>query len=408
MKPEQVQALMASFDHASEVQMRDPHPMYEAFRTGCPVGRSEQHGGFFVASSYELVKKVFDDYARYSSTEGVGIPPHPYKMLPIDLDPPQQTRFRRVLNPRFTVESVSAQAPKVEAKVHELIDAFIERGHADLAAELVRPLLPAIVLPLLGVPLADQPQMSAWIEYLTRGRANDLAGVAKAGEQIGAYLMGLVAARRSQPPVDDIMGLLLASEVDGKPLGDEDIFRVLLIILFGGLDTTSAVMLEALLHLSRHPDDARRLMSGELEWGPAIDEFVRFASPIQGLRRTVKEATVLGEQTLQPGDWVFGLHGAANRDPAVFKEAQRCLLDRAPNPHIGFGSGAHICLGRNLARLEIRILLQAVLSRMPDYATAAGFIPDYLAGEARGMKALPVRFTPGRPRANTRTTEGVA
>ncbi|MES0875392.1 cytochrome P450 [Sinimarinibacterium thermocellulolyticum] len=408
MEPDQIQTLMAAFDHTSEAQMRDPHPMYRAFRTQCPVGRSEQHGGFFVVSSYELVKTVFDDYARFSSTEGVGIPPHPYKMLPIDLDPPQQTKFRRVLNPRFTVESVSALAPKVEAKVHELIDAFIERGHADFAAQLVRPLLPAIVLPLLGVPMSDQPQMSAWIEYLTRGRANDLAGVAKAGEQIGAYLMGLVAARRQQPPIDDIMGLLLSSEIDGKPLSDGEIFRVLLIILFGGLDTTSAVMLEALLHLSRNPVDARRLMSGELDWARAIEEFVRYASPIQGLRRTVSEATVLGGQVLVPGDWVFGLHGSANRDPAVFKDADRCVLDRTPNPHLGFGSGAHICLGRNLARLEIRILLQTVLHRIPDYTTPSDFDPEYLAGEARGMKSLPVRFTPGRRRANVRSTEGVA
>lgn len=393
-------ASSASFDHASEAQMRDPYPMYERMRGQCPVGRSEQYGGFYLATTYELVKQVFDDYRRFSSSTGVGIPPHPYKMMPIDLDPPQQTKYRRILNPRFTVDAVAGQGGKVEAKVEALIDAFIEKGSADLAADLVRPLLPAIVLPLLGVPEKDQAQMSAWIEYLTRGRANDLQGVAKAGEQIGAYLMGLVAQRRTQPEVDDIMGLLLTSSVDGTPLTDEDIFRVLLIILFGGLDTTSAVMLESLLFLSRHPDEGQKLLSGERDWATAIEEFVRYASPIQGLRRTAAQDTELAGQALKAGDWVFALHGAANRDPAVFAEPNRCLLDRAPNPHLGFGSGAHICLGRNLARLEIRILLTAVLQRLPDFNAGKDFTPDYLAGEARGMKTLPVHFTPGARRAS--------
>jgi cytochrome P450 len=390
--------LCAHFDHASEVQMRDPHPMYDSFRKQCPVGRSEQHGGFYVASTYDTVKRVFEDYSHFSSTEGVGIPPHPYKMFPIDLDPPLQTRFRRVLNPRFTTEAVATQADKIEAEIHRLIDAFVERGSADLAAELVRPLLPAIVLPYLGVPTQDQPQVSAWIEYMTRGRANDLPGVAKAGESIGAFLMGLVMTRRGQPPVDDLLGGLLTAEVDGKPLSDEDIFRVILITLFGGLDTTSAVMLESLLFLARNPAEKQKLLKGERDWAVAIEEFVRYTSPIQGLRRTVARDTELDGQALKKGDWVFGLHGSANRDETHFPEGDKCLLDRAPNQHLGFGAGAHICLGRNLARLEIRILLQAVLQRIGDYSAEPGFEPDYLAGEARGMKALPVRFTPGRRR----------
>jgi len=390
--------LCAQFDHASEAQMRDPHPMYDSFRRQCPVGRSEQYGGFYVASTYDTVKRVFEDYSHFSSTEGVGIPPHPYKMFPIDLDPPLQTRFRRVLNPRFTPEAVATQAGKIESEIHRLIDAFIERGSADLAAELVRPLLPAIVLPYLGVPTQDQPQVSAWIDYMTRGRANDMAGVAKAGESIGAYLMGLVMQRRSQPPVDDLVGTLLTAEVEGKPLSDEDIFRVILITLFGGLDTTSAVMLESLLFLARNPAEKEKLRAGERDWTVAIEEFVRYTSPIQGLRRTVAKDTELDGQALKKGDWVFGLHGSANRDESHFARGNECLLDRAPNQHLGFGAGAHICLGRNLARLEIRLLLQIVLQRIGDYSAEPGFEPDYLAGEARGMKSLPVRFSPGRRR----------
>jgi cytochrome P450 len=390
------QELATAFDHASETQMRDPYPMYETFRNKCPVSRSAQHGGFWLASTHAAAKRVMDEYLVFSSTSGVGIPPHPYKMLPIDLDPPQQTKFRRILNPRFTPESVAGLRDTVQRHVDRLIDGFIERGKAELASELVRPLLPAIVLPLLGVPSSDQARMSDWIEYLTRGRATDLEGVAKAGQDIGVYLMTLVAQRRAQAPQDDIMGLLLTSSIDGQPLSDEDIFRTVLIILFGGLDTTSAVMLESLLFLARHPAERERLARGEREWSVAVEEFVRYTSPIQGLRRTATRDTELGGQAIKAGDWVFALHGSANRDAAVFADADRCVLDRAPNPHLAFGSGAHVCLGRNLARLEIEVLLRTVLARLPDYRVDAGFEPAYLAGEARGMKQLPVRFSPGR------------
>lgn len=398
MNPEEVKRLSEQFDHASEAQMRNPYPMYEAFRQQCPVGRSERYGGFNFVASYAGVKKVFEDYTNFSSRQGVGIPPHTVEMYPIDLDPPQQTKFRRILNPRFTVDSVALKSQQIEEKIHLLIDGFIERGSADLAAELVRPLLPAIVLPLLGVPGEDQPKVSNWIELLTRARANDPEKALKTSEEIGMYLIKLVAKRRAQPPLDDIIGLLLKSTVDGKALTDEDIFRVVLIILFGGLDTTSAVMLESLLFLSRNPEEKRKLTSGERTWATAVEEFVRFTSPIQGLRRTLAHDVELEGQALSKGTWVFGLHGAANRDPAVFSEPNKCLLDRSPNPHMGFGAGAHICLGRNLARLEIELLLKVVLQRLGDFQAPADFAPDYLAGEARGMKALPVSFTPGAMR----------
>lgn len=396
MKKEEVMQKMRGFDHASPGQMNDPYAMYEGFRTMCPVGRSQQHGGFYVASRYATVKKVFEDYSTFSSADGVGIPPHPFKMFPIDLDPPLQAKFRRVLNRRFTPEAVAEKRGEIKVAIDSLINDFIETGAADLAAQLVRPLLPRIVLPLLGVPSEARQQMSDWIEYLTRGRATDMPGVMKASEAIGAFLGGLIAKRRTEAPVDDVLGMLLESKIDDRLFTDEEILRTLLIILFGGLDTTSAVMLESLLYLARNPEDKEKLKSGEIPWQVAIEEFVRFTSPIQGLRRTVTQDTVLEDQALKKGDWVFGLHGSANRDEAVFERAEECLLDREPNRHLAFGSGAHICLGRNLARLELQILLSTVLERCVDLEVGSQFTPEYLVGEARGMKCLPVRFTPAQ------------
>lgn len=402
MTDKDVKAQAAAFDHTNPEQMQNPYPMYEAFRTQCPVGRSQQHGGFYYVSRHASVKKVVDDYSTFSSVTGVGIPPHPMEMIPIDLDPPQQTKYRKLLNPVFTPEAVATKHERIEEEVNSLIDRFVERGTADLAAELVRPLLPAIVLPMLGVPYADKEKVGEWIEFLTRNRGIDMDGCVRVGGEMSMYLMGVVASRRGQPEQDDILGLLLQSKVDGQLLSDDQIFRTLFIILFGGLDTTSAVMLESLLFLARNPEEGQKLLSGERDWATAIEEFVRFTSPIQGLRRTVKKETEIDGQALSMGDWVFVLHGSANRDPDVYADANRCLLDRKPNNHLAFGGGAHICLGRNLARLEIKILLKAVLTRLGNLRPADGFEPDYLVGEARGMKALPVTFVPGTPVAGAR------
>ncbi|MDB5970182.1 MAG: cytochrome [Hydrocarboniphaga sp.] len=389
------QQLVEKFDHTSPEQMNQPYAMYQAFRSQCPVGRSAQHGGFHVASRYETVKKIFEDYSSFSSTSGVAIPDHPYRMFPIDLDPPLQAKFRRILNRKFTIESVATKQAEIQGAIDHLIDGFIATGKADLAAQLVRPLLPTIVLPLLGAPIESQQQISEWIELMTRGRASDIEGVARAGEAIAGVLMTQIAKRRTMPPIDDVLGMLLDSQIDGKPFTDEDIYRTLLIILFGGLDTTSAVMLESLLYLARHPETRQRLVSGELSWPTAIEEFIRYTSPIQGLRRTVTGDVELEGASLKSGDRILGLHGSANRDESVFPQADQCLLDRAPNPHIAFGAGAHVCLGRNLARLEIEILLKTVLARLGDYRVADDFEPEYLVGEARGMKQLLVDFTPG-------------
>lgn len=389
------QQLVEQFDHTSSEQMNQPYAMYQAFRSQCPVGRSAQHGGFFVASRYETVKKIFEDYSAFSSTSGVAIPDHPYRMFPIDLDPPLQAKFRRILNRKFTVESVATKQAEIQGVIDRLIDGFIASGEADLAAQLVRPLLPTIVLPMLGAPLESQQQISEWIELMTRGRATDMEGVAKAGEAIAGVLMMQIARRRGMPPIDDVLGMLLESQIDGKPFSDEDIYRTLLIILFGGLDTTSAVMLESLLYLARNPQTRQQLVAGELDWPTAIEEFIRYTSPIQGLRRTVAGDVELEGASMKAGDRILGLHGSANRDGSVFPQPDQCLLDRKPNPHISFGAGAHVCLGRNLARLEIEILLKTVLARLGDYHVATAFEPEYLVGEARGMKQLPVRFTPG-------------
>lgn len=150
----------------------------------------------------------------------------------------------------------------------------------------------------------------------------------------------------------------------------------------------------ALYHLGKHPEDKERLLSGEAPWNVAIEEFLRFTTPIQALRRTVVKDTELDGAMVSKGAFVLALNGAANRDPAKFPDPDRCIISRDARDHMSFGSGAHVCIGRHYARVMIDVCLRTVLARVGDYKLAHGFVPDYTSSEARALKTLPVSFTP--------------
>jgi cytochrome P450 len=341
---------------------------------------------------------VLNEFVTFSSANGVGLPPRAIKLYPVDLDPPEQNKFRRIVNKHFGKDEIAQRRPVVERIVHEQIDSFIERGEADLAEDLVRPALPRIVLPIIGLPVEDLQTFRRWSEITIRNRVSDPEGAQEAADLMFAYVKGVVSHRRSTPALQDTLGALLEGTVDGHPLTDDDIARTLMIIVNGGLDTTTTVILESLLHLSRHPEDAERLRSGAASWPVAIDEFVRLFTPSTVMMRTVVEDTELEGVRLHKGEYVQAMIAAANRDPKAFPDAGECRFDRAENPHLSFGNGAHICLGRFLARLEIEVFLDAVLTRLPDFAPPRGFEPEWWVFQGRVMKNLPVTFTPGARR----------
>jgi cytochrome P450 len=389
----------ADFDYYSQAQMRDPYPMYDAFRAACPVARSRSLGGFAFVTTYEGAHRVYSDFQAFSSVNGPGLPRRNVKVYPLDLDPPEQNRFRRLLNGHFSVEAAERQRPRVQQIVDGLIDNVIGAGSCDLAADIVRPTLPLTVVPMLGVPLEDVATFSAWVEYQAKNRVADPAGADAATRSAVDYLKDVVARRRDAADQGDVLSSLLAGDIAGRPLTDDEIAATLFIILVGGLDTTSIAALDALLHLATHPDDAEALTQGRLSWKPAIEEFLRFYCPVTGLGRTVAKDVVLEGVPLETGEFVLAMSAAANRDPARFDYPNQCRLDRTGNDHLTFGNGAHVCLGRHLARVELEVLLQTILRRMPDFAPLAGFEPDYELWQVRSMKSLPVTFTPGRRRS---------
>lgn len=385
----------AKFNHYDPAIMQDPYAVFDEVRSKCPLGHSDQLGGFYFPTSYEGVKRAFSDFRSFTSTDGTGLPRQPLPLLPVDLDPPVHTAWRRTLNRFFTIDAAHADRERIQGIADELIDQFIERGSADAVNELTRPFLAMSMLPVIGVPMQDRVMLGDKLLWLVHNRIADPEGAGRVYVEIGEYLTNLVAQRRSADHRDDLVQCLIDEEFGGKHLSDGEAYQVLLLTLFGALDSTSSAMSGSLLHLGRHPDDKAKLVNGVVDWDKALEEFIRFTTPIQALRRMAVRETEIDGGILYPGDQLLALNGAANRDPAKFPEPGKCIIERDASEHMSFGSGAHVCIGRHFARLMLATCLKTMLARAYDFTIADGFVPEYTPSEARALKTLPILFTPG-------------
>ena len=398
MSDSNIKDMAAAYNHTSGEQMTCPYEMFAKFRDGCPVGRSEEYGGFWFLSRFDDVARAGKNFRAFSSADGNAIPKHPtWPMYPIDLDPPLHTKMRGAISAFFHVDQAEAITPKVEQAVNELLDSVVAKGRCDLAW-LAREIPPIFALELIGVPAENADEVRSWIATLTHER-NDEQKAADAGMQLAMYLMGLTAKRRNEPPKNDIISSLISANVPemGGALDDEKIFRVLSILLFGGLDTSTAAMLESLHYIAKNPETRQTFIDNvdnDQFWPAAIEELVRFASPIQGLKRQLTTDVELHGVTLKKGDDVMLLWGSANHDERQFEKPDELVLDRSPNKHVGFGSGPHRCIGMYFGKVFLRSVLKGVLKRIPDYQLPEGFEPEYKTAEARGIESLPVTFTP--------------
>jgi len=395
-KPEGYSA--QDFSQHDRVLMQRPYDFYDRVReSGCPVARSEKLGGFWYTTNYAAARRVYDDFRTFSSADGTALPKQPLPLYPIDLDPPQQTRMRKLLNPIFLPDAILKYRPRFDAIIGDLLDEIAPKGEAELQEELVRPTLATVIMPFLGVPKADWAMLAHKLDFLTRMRVEDPDTCARYGEELSNYLYEFAARRRGTPPEDDLMQILIDARIGGEALTDEEIVGIATLVLFGGLDTTSAVVGMALWYLIEHPDERARLLDGEVDFPKALHEFVRYASPIQGLRRTVTRDTELEGCPLKAGDYVMAMNGAANHDPGKFPEPDQVRFDRPignEHDHLGFGGGAHICIGQHFAKTLMETLIRAVFDRLPDLRIRDDFRPAFAVGESRVLQTLPVSFRP--------------
>lgn len=384
------------------VEFRDTnYATYDDLRSRCPVAWSTESGGFWVLTDYESVFDATRDDDLFTSTPGTNIPFRAGDttaglaaiLPPIHTDPPLTGAMRSLVTRFLSPARAEAMIPQIRVIADELIDEFVEAGTADLVRQLTTPLPARVILRLLGWSEEPWPE---WVRVVHTFIHGDEYGLSRreATERVTELIFGELG-RRDGAPADDLVGSILHGQVDGRPLGVEEQFGYLLLLIFGGMDTTSGLTGNSLLRMIENPSLRQRLIERPDLMRQATEEFLRHGSPTQGLARTVSRDTDWRGVRLAEGDRVLLLWAAANRDPAVFDDPAALDLERTPNRHLAFGVGQHRCLGSNHARVMFRVMIEQILRRLPDFALAGEPVRFGDASAVYALKELPVRFTPG-------------
>jgi len=284
-------------------------------------------------------------------------------------DPPKHTRLRRLANHAFRPPVIDAMAERIEAVADELIDALPADGTFDLMAAFAQPLPVRVICDVLGLPADDFATTKAWSDALAlivepvRRRA-DLEAAGRAAQEMAEYLRAHIARHRAEGRRDDLLGALVSAQDDGS-LSDDELLGNLILLFVAGHETTTNLIGNGVLTLLRHPGELARLRADPDLIATAVDEMLRYEGSVNIIGRHPIEPYRVGDVTIEPGETIFFLLGAANRDPAAFADPERFDIGRTPNHQLGFGAGIHFCIGAPLARLEARIALNRLLARFP-------------------------------------------
>jgi len=394
------------FDHHSPEFAANPWGILEELRRSCPIARSDAYGGFWVVSRYQDITAIALDTATFSSASTLIPAFNPYRMLPIHADPPEHAGYRHLLNRFFGVRAVRAAEPAIRACVTEAIDSFIERGRCDVMRNLAQPVATMRTMQLVGLP-EEKWEGYAALAHLHDTTRHDDPRHRMAEEGLRPLRQDLAAVaqeRRSHPREDDLVTAIVHSEVDGRRLSEREITDIMLFIIMAGIDTTKAAIGNMLLHLSKDLAARDALISDPDLIPRAVEEMLRYETSVPALARHATRDCIVRGQHIRKGEKLLLLWASADRDEEVFPEPNRVILDRSPQ-HLAFGRGVHSCLGSTLAREEIRITLQEVLRRLPDYRVIEeGIVDAQTIGMLYGKIAIPIEFSPGTPESVHRVT----
>lgn len=374
----------------------DPHPHYRWMREHAPVYWDDDAGIWGVARHAD-VQHASKHPERFASDQG-SRPDAPSIPSMINLDDPLHRRRRELVNRGFTPRRVKEHEPFVRRVCRDLIARVKERETFDFVEEIAAPLPLRMIGELLGVREEDEADLLRWSDDLIaatrRDAPEDVAARAQqAFAEYTAYHHQVVADRRASPR-DDLVSILVHAEIDGERLDDEALLHETLLILIGGDETTRHVISGGMEALIRHPDQQRLLRDDPTRIPTAVEEMLRWVSPIANMNRTATGDQELGGQKIREGDRLLLLYPSANRDAEVFDDPDRFDVERAPNPHLAFGGfGTHFCLGASLARLELRVMFEELLRELPPLSLADdGPLPRTPSNFIPGIRAMPVAF----------------
>ena len=354
-------------------------------------------GNVWGVTRYTDVKDVSRQPHLYSNAGGIR-PNQPALPMMIDMDDPAHLQRRKLVNKGFTPRRVRDSEPLVRQACAEIVDAVVERGRCDLVNEIAAHLPMIMIGDALGVRPEHRADLLRWSDDMLKGLASEataeqLEAAGNAFVEYTLYATEVIAARRADPR-DDLMSILVHAEVDGDQLSDDEVIQESLLILIGGDETTRHVISGGIHQLVVHRDQWDRLAADPGLRPSAVEEMLRWVTPIKNMVRTATRDVELRGQQVHEGDELMLLYPSANRDEDVFDDPFRFDSGRSPNEHVAFGFGTHYCLGASLARLEISVMLDELLTRMPNLAVADPDAPlEYRpANFVSGLETLDVRW----------------
>lgn len=364
----------------------DPQPVYRELRAAGAVVAVDD--SMVVVCRRPEIEETFRNPELFSSNMSAVDLQNVRPLIPLQIDPPEHRKYRRILDPLFAPRQVAALEEPAAALVNDLIDGFEGRDEIDFAREFSVPFPSQVFLTLLGLPLDDLPRFLAMKDGIIRPdhvtgkpRTHEVAVAHQRETARSIYdYFDRVLDEREAEGRDDLLTTFLSTEVDGHRLTREDILDICFLFLIAGLDTVTASLDCFFAHLARHPDQRRRIVEDPGVIPSAVEELLRWETPVMGVVRVAMEDTELGGCPIAKGQHVSVLLGSANTDDGEFGDGDAVRLDRDPNRHLAFGGGIHRCLGSHLARLELRVALREWHRRIPDYSVAPGASLAYTTG----------------------------
>jgi cytochrome P450 len=380
------------FDHLDPRWVEDPYPIWDGLRESCPVAHTDRYRGVYFPSRFEDVRAVAYDTEHFSSRRIIvrSTPPPRIPAPPITSDPPEHRAAKNLLLPAFTPDAIQAHETRAREICRHLIDRFVDKGGCDAAVDYAQDIPPRIIAHMLGLPEEEGDLFRKWIHEILEVGITEPAVLMKALAETNQYFAAEVAKRRVAPR-DDLISYLMTARIDGQPLAEDHLLGTIRLLLIAGIDTTWSAIGSCFWHLAQHPQDRQRLAAEPTLISTAVEEFLRAYAPVTMAREVVKETSING-CPFKPGEMVLLSFPAANRDPAVFAEADRVLIDRKENRHAAFGLGIHRCIGSNLARMEIKVALQEWFARIPEFRLDPSAKVTWSEGTVRGPRRLPVLF----------------
>jgi cholest-4-en-3-one 26-monooxygenase len=377
----------------------DSHAAYRWMRANEPVFRDRN--GLAAASTYQAVIDAERQPELFSNAAGIR-PDQPAMPMMIEMDDPAHLLRRKLVNAGFTRKRVKDKEESIGALCDALIDAVCERGECDFVRDLAAPLPMAVIGDMLGVRPEQRDMFLKWSDDLvtflsSHVSQDDFQVTMDAFAAYNEFTRDTIARRRERP-TDDLVSVLIHSEVDGERLTDDEIVMETLLILIGGDETTRHTLSGGTAQLLRHPGQHARLVADLGLLPNAVEEMLRWTSPVKNMCRTLTADTTFHGTQLEQGEKIMLLFESANFDEKVFDDPESFRIDRYPNNHMAFGFGTHFCLGNQLARLELTLMQERLLKRLPDMELASGAeLPLRPANFVSGLEAMPVEFTPTAP-----------